>query len=248
MNLKLASVALCLAAHAAAQGKRGLTYNDGNLANLFRGSSQVIWGYDWGFTRQDLDAEFEFSPMLWGLPSGPNPEWTAAVQTDGVTHILGFNEPDLGSQANISPSDAAAGYHIYMEPFAGQVKISTPAVTNGGPPNMGIGWMEQFMSNCTDCTLDFAAIHWYANNDPEGFKTHVEEFHEAVNLPIWVTEFAASGSEEEQISFLKDVLPWLDAQPYVERYAYFGVFEEFLVNENGDGLSELGKVYAEYTG
>lgn len=132
----------------------------------------------------------------------------------------------------------------YLEPFAGRVKLSTPAITNGPPPDMGIGWMEQFLEECSDCTFDFAAIHWYSNNDPEGFKKHVSMCHESTGLPIWVTEFAADGEEEEQISFLENVLGWLDEQDYVERYAYFGVFPGFLVNESGDGLSDLGKVYA----
>ncbi|KAL2836420.1 hypothetical protein BJY01DRAFT_251997 [Aspergillus pseudoustus] len=230
---------------ALAQGKRGLAYNDGALANLFSEHSQVTWGYNWGFTPNGLDVSDKFSPMLWGLPSALSPEWTVAVRATGVEAILGFNEPDLGAQANITPSDAAAGYLINMEPFAGQVRISTPAVTNGPPPNMGTGWMDQFFEHCVTCTINFVAIHWYANNDPEGFKSHVQQFYDKYNLPVWVTEFAASGSEGEQIEFLQAVLPWLDAQPFVERYAYFGVFPGFLVNEAGDGLSQLGQVQIE---
>jgi hypothetical protein len=230
-----------------AQGKRGLAYNNGTLANLFSGQSQVTWGYNWGFDRIGLDNSLDFSPMLWGLPSSANPDWTAAVDAAGVKEILGFNEPDLGSQSNISPSDAAAGYLEFMQPVEDQVRIGTPAVTNGSPPSMGVGWMDQFFGNCTSCTLDFVAIHWYSNNDPDGFKSHVQQFYK-YNKPIWITEFAASGSEDDQISFLQNVLPWLDSQAQVERYAYFGVFPGFLANENGDGMSQLGQVYATYSG
>ncbi|KAH1995156.1 hypothetical protein KXV33_001945 [Aspergillus fumigatus] len=227
---------------ALAQGKRGLAYNDGALANLFSGYSHVTWGYSWGYERNGLGASLDFNPMLWGLPSSLDPQWTAAVHATGVEAILGFNEPDLGSQSNISPADAAAGYLVSLQPFAAQVRISTPAVTNGPPPNMGTGWMDQFFEHCRTCTIDFVAIHWYANNDPEGFKAHVQQFYDKYHLPIWITEFAASGSEAEQIQFLQAVLPWLDAQPYVERYAYFGVLPGFLVNEGGDGLSQLGQL------
>lgn len=239
---------LSIASHVTAEGKRGLTYEDSTLANLFKDSAEVTWGYNWGFTPNGLDSSLEYSPMLWGLPSGPDPEWTAALESNATHHALSFNEPDLGDQANISTTDAAEGHRTYLEPFAGKVKLSTPAVTNGPPPEMGIGWMRQFLEECSDCTFDFAAIHWYSNNDPEGFKSHVQSFYEAFGLPIWVTEFAASGDEKEQISFLQEVLPWLDAQDYVERYSYFGVFPGFLANENGDGLSDLGDVYATYTG
>lgn len=47
-------------------GKRGLCYNDNNpsgnavYANLFKGYSKVLWGYDWGFTSDGLDLSFEF--------------------------------------------------------------------------------------------------------------------------------------------------------------------------------------------
>ncbi|KAJ0421211.1 hypothetical protein BJY00DRAFT_301082 [Aspergillus carlsbadensis] len=250
MAIKAATFALVSLSPALAvgEGKRGLAYNDAALANLFSGHEQVTWGYNWGFHRNGLDDSNEFLPMLWGVPSSVSPEWTAAVRTAGVENILSFNEPDLASQANVTASDAAAGHMENLEPFAGQVRISTPAVTNGPPPNMGTGWMDQFFDHCTACTIDFVAIHWYANNDPKAFTTHVQQFYDRYHLPIWITEFAASGSEKEQIAFLQAVLPWLDAQPFVERYAYFGVFPGFLVNEDQNGLSELGEVYATYSG
>ena len=47
--------------------------------------------------------------MLWGLPSGSDPAWTAAVSTPGTTSLLSFNEPDLtyGGSSNILPAAAA---------------------------------------------------------------------------------------------------------------------------------------------
>ena len=65
------------------------------------------------------------------------------------------------------------------------------------------------------------------------------------NRPVWITEFAGSGTADEQNTFLETVIPWLDAQPYVERYAYFMVVDGVLIN--GDGLSTLGSTFADYT-
>jgi hypothetical protein len=90
-----------------AQEKRGLAYNDGALANLFSGHSQVSWGYNWGSDGNGLDTALNFTPMLWGLASRLSPEWTAAVEGEGVEAILGFNEPDLDAHSNITPSDAS---------------------------------------------------------------------------------------------------------------------------------------------
>jgi hypothetical protein len=64
-------------------------------------------------------------PILWGLPSGSDPGWTAAVQQAGTKNILCFNEPNLTNSAssNILPSNAATGYKTYIEQFANSVKI-----------------------------------------------------------------------------------------------------------------------------
>lgn len=40
--------------------------------------------------------------------------------------------------------------------------------------------------------------------------------------PIWITEFAGSGTTEQQQSFFKYVLPWMETQNFIERYAGFG--------------------------
>ncbi|KAL2869544.1 glycoside hydrolase family protein [Aspergillus lucknowensis] len=248
-----------------ATGKRGLAYNNDNpskdavYANLFKGNEKVSWAYDWGYPAWNLDPSFEFVPMLWGLPSGAAGEWTDAVQTPGVVNILGFNEPDLtyDASSNILPADAAAGYIEYIQPFAGTVRIGSPSVlwnnegpSSGGPYNSTV-WTEFFLGNCTGCQLDFLAIHWYQDcfaadgqKGADWFIGNVTNAHETLDLPIWVTEFECYGEEDEQIAFLEEVLPWMDGQEYVERYAYFGAFPKYLINEAGDGLSDLGRAYA----
>jgi hypothetical protein len=40
-------------------------------------------------------------------------------------------------------------------------------------------------------------------------------------------------SEANQIAFLKEVMPWMDAQSWIAKYSYFGVFEDFLINGAG---------------
>lgn len=57
----------------------------------------------------------------------------------------------------MEPAAAAALWMTNMEPYAGKVKLVGPAVTNGG----GVQWLEQFLGNCTACTIDAIAMHWY---------------------------------------------------------------------------------------
>ncbi|OBT38940.1 hypothetical protein VE00_10492 [Pseudogymnoascus sp. WSF 3629] len=245
-------------------GKRGLAYNNNNpsanaeYANLFKGYSKVSWGYDWGYPSWDLDASFEFVPMLWGLPSGSDPAWTNAVQTAKTKSILGFNEPDLtySASSNILPANAASGYKTYIEPFAGSRNIGMPNVlwnnvgTSSGGEYNSAQWTQYFLGNCTSCHFDFAAIHYYQDCFPadgqsgaEWFMGNVTDAYKTLHLPVWVTEFECYGSEDQQIAFLQQVLPWMDAQSYVVRYAYFGVFPGYLLNSAGNGLSNLGIAY-----
>jgi hypothetical protein len=198
-------------------------------------------------------------PMLWGLPSGSDPDWTAAVETAGTKNILGFNEPDLtySGSSNILPAAAASGYQTYMEPFTSIVKIGMPNVlwnnvgsSSGGAYDSAV-WTQYFLGNCTGCHFDFAAIHYYQDCDPSDgqsgtawFQGNVTNAYETLGLPIWITEFQCYGTDAQQIAFLQTVLPWMDAQSFVERYAYFGVFPDYLVNSAGTGLSDIGVAYA----
>lgn len=103
--------------------------------------------------------------MLW---NGDASGWDAAVQIaikNGATHLLGMNEPDLATQSNINVTEAVRLWKLYMEPYAGQMKLVSPAVTNGayaqdGSP-MGVNWMSQFLGNCTGCHISAIGMHWY---------------------------------------------------------------------------------------
>ena len=101
--------------------------------------------------------------MLWGDPTSDsnyqtnwNNNVTAAIST-GTRHLLAFNEPDVNG---LTPAVAAASYQKFMQPHASSsVKLGAPAVTNGGAPT-GLTWLQEFIGNCTGCTIDFVPIHW----------------------------------------------------------------------------------------
>jgi len=227
-----------------AQGKRGLSYGNVTWANYFAGNSKVTWGYNWGITSGGLDSSLDYVPMLWGVPSGPDPDFESAAGS--AKYVLGLNEPDLTSQANTIPTVAAAGYKTYMQPLAGKTQIGAPAVTNAGNgvlAYMGLGWLDSFFADCTGCQIDFIPLHWYANDTAANFEAYLTEAHTRYNKPIWVTEFQLQDSDANQIAFLKEVLPWMDSQSWIGRYAYFGPFETFLINGAGNGLSDVGQAY-----
>lgn len=53
----------------------------------------------------------------------------------------------------------------------------------------------------------------------------------------------ANGSEDQIITFLKAVLPWLDSQPGIARYSMFMAKPALLITPDGKNLSAFGKVY-----
>ncbi|KAL3418767.1 glycoside hydrolase [Phlyctema vagabunda] len=247
---KSSSSSAVKATSTASTKKRGLAYNDASLLSSFSGSSEVTWAYNWASSSSGLDLTgVEFIPLLWGNKAEFTDVWSEAATSaiaSGSTALMSFNEPDLAEQSNIAYTDAAALYKTYMEPFAGKADLLAPSVTNGGSP-MGLTYLKNFIGACSGCTIDAINIHWYDSaSNIDYFKNYVAEAYEAGgNRPVWISEFGASGSDAEQNTFLETVLPWLDEQDYVVRYAYFMAKDGVLLS--GKTLSTLGTTFSSYT-
>ena len=196
-------------------GKRGLAYNDASLCDAFAGSSAASWAYNWGSDSGGLDSSIPYIPMLWGPASQFSGDWAAkakAAIAGGAEYLFSFNEPDMSSQANLSPEAAAEAWKTYMEPFAGQAKLVAPSVTNGQGPGVGADWLQQFLSACSGCTIDAVSQHWYFEGNPvDTFKDQLDNVAKISGKPVWLTEFGATGSDEDKSAFLKEVMPWMDS-------------------------------------
>jgi hypothetical protein len=227
--------------------KRGLAYNDASLLTGFSGSNKISWAYNWGSSTASVPSAFEYVPLLWGTASSFTNNWISAATkaiASGSTHLMSFNEPDLNTQANLSPEAAAAAYKTYLStPFAGKAQLGSPAVTNGAGA-MGLTWLKNFLASCTDCQIDFVCIHWYNGGDAAAFMDYVDTAYAAGgNRPLWITEFQGEGDATAQNTFLQTVIPQLDASPKVARYAYFMASDGVLLS-SGSKLSTLGNTFA----
>jgi hypothetical protein len=225
-------------------GKRGLGFND--IAATIPFTNTASWSYNWYSHKfGNLYPGVQFILMLWSDSVDLTSVWMKNAQAAidaGATHILGFNEPDLSEQANMSPDRAAAAWRKHIQPFAGKVKLVSPAITNGGPP-LGHDWMDRFLMACSDCTIDAIAIHIYDSaTNVAYFKSYIANAGKKYGKPVWVTEFGGSGTVAQQTEFIKLMVPYLNGLASVERYAYFGDFEGTFV-QNGQ-LLPLGKAYA----
>ncbi len=237
------SVSASAPATGSSGGKRGISFNDASLVSKF--GSSVSWAYNWASTESE-SLSVDYVPMMWGLNDVSN----FASKVGSATHVLSFNEPDLGEQANIDPATAATKHIEGMKGLGSNVQIGSPAVTNGDSqsPLMGIPWLNKWFEACAgNCPVDFVAFHWYATADSfDYFKQHVEDVVAAAAAQginkVWLTEFQPAGSPEAQASFMKQAVEYLDSNPAVERYAAFMASEGTMLT--GGSLNALGSAYA----
>ncbi|OSX60387.1 glycoside hydrolase family 128 protein, partial [Postia placenta MAD-698-R-SB12] len=204
--------------------KRGLSFNDASLTHDFN-SGQVSWAYNWDSSYTGtLPSGVTFIPMLWGTSSDHTSQWSANANTairNGAEYLLGFNEPDLSTQSNLTPQEAAAAWMQYMQPFAGKAKLVSPAITNGAAP-MGETWLSDFLSECSGCTIDAIAMHIYDSATNEAYyQSYISGLASKYGKPVWVTEFGATGTTSAEGTFLASMVEYLDGLSGVAAYAWF---------------------------
>ncbi|CAK7223727.1 hypothetical protein SCUCBS95973_005277 [Sporothrix curviconia] len=245
-----AASATTAASSSSGTGSRGLAYNSGDLlAPFLTSGTKINWSYNWGQTADaGAPSDLEFVPMLWGPTHSDG--WSAnaaAAIADGASSLLSFNECDNVDQCNLDAASAAAAHIEYMNPFSGQARISTPAITNSNVAGEGVDWLTAFLEACNgECAYDFCAAHWYNGPETSDFLAHLVAVHEACGKPVWITEFAPTGSDEEISAFLETVMTAMDTDPtydFVERYSYFMAATGSLLSSS-TALSAYGNTYA----
>ena len=198
-------------------------------------ASGASWYYTWGPNHQGIASPhgLQFVPMVWGAAS-VTASTLATVREQGATDLLGFNEPDMASQSNMTPQQALS---LWPHLMATGLTLGSPAVAaNGAVPG---GWLDRFMqgARARGYRVDFIALHWYGSD----FRTadavsqlqgYLQAVHARYGLPIWLTEYALTSytpsgpsfpSLPQQAAFVTASTTMLQSLPYVERYAWFAL-------------------------
>ncbi len=216
----------------------------------------IGWYYNWG-TSKSSGSQYEgieYVPMIWGGGSMNSSNLNEAKNVDSK-YVLGFNEPDLSNQANMSVSTAINYWPQLMD--IGK-KLGSPATSTWPSTN---SWFKNFMKQIdsnSSLDVDFITIHCYPDNwagssMAEWFLTDVvDAAYEAYHKPIWITEFSTVGNDVYATGgngtkeFWETVMPGLDEREYVERYAAFGFNSDKygLWNYYTGTLTAGGEVYA----
>jgi hypothetical protein len=240
--------------------KRGEAYQANSLNDLTTLSKGISWWYNWstspekGVATTFQQTGVEFVPMVWGIKGGlPDPATIEKQIPKGAKYILGFNEPNFASQANIPAAQAAMLWPRIMQIAKDlNLKIGSPApnycagACNDTDP---IHYLDTFFAACTGCQVDFIAAHWYACDGPA--LTHYLGLLKKYNKPIWLTEFSCMDAGDHSVAgeetYMKTALQILENDPMVFRYSWFTgrwTNPAGISLLAGDGqLTELGNQY-----
>lgn len=225
----------------------------------------ICWSYNWSsnkpsdladslFKAQSLD----WCPMAWnnGYNAQGIRDYKAAHPE--AEYILGFNEPNLTDQCNMTPATAAK-YWPALVALAKELnmKLIAPAMNYGTLSGYSDPWkwLDEFFSyeGCSLDTVDGIAIHCYMGAT-SALSWYLEKF-EKYGKPIWLTEFCDWDGdkigESRQLDFMVETLNYLESKPSVFRYAWFIPRGDYNYKTNYNLLSasapycltDLGKVF-----
>ena len=247
--------------------KRGVSFSITNITDAFLLSECISWYYNWGNTpngdtqtQQFLEtSDIDYCPMCWSGSYSADRIRAYVKAHPNTKYLLGFNEPNLTDQANMTPQRAGELWPAVVR-LAKELnlKLGAPAMNYGtlsGYSNP-IKWLDEFLSidSVSINDIDFIPIHCYMMN-PSAVKGYVEMFAK-YGKPIWMTEFCAwenvSGVEQQK-SYMSDVLNYFEQNPLVERYAWFmprmnkGLnekpYNQLLTKVNPIEWTELGEIF-----
>src|SRR5215469_221561 len=206
--------------------------------------SGASWYYTWAPVHPGITSRrgVRFVPMIWG-PGSVTPATLHQVRREGPD-LLGFNEPDMASQSNMSVSQAL---RLWPRLMRTGLKLGSPAVaTDAATPG---GWLDRFMHGvrARHLRVNFITVHWYGGDFATGqavqqLHSYLRAIHARYRLPIWLTEFAlirfgpttTFPSGRRQAAFLTAATSMLERLSFVHQYAWVA-----LLATSGDGTAGL---------
>jgi hypothetical protein len=196
----------------------------------------------------------QFVPMIWGekgVKSSP-----LLRTTPRAAPLMSFNEPDNALQSCLTPAEAVALWPSLL--WTGR-RLGSPAPTQQGALGPG-SWLGQFMvlAAARNYRVDFMCTHFYGTVlDTGPFRDFLCTVHAQYGRPVWVTEWALADwrapgrfSASDQAEYFCAGLAMLNSLPFVERHAWFGIYngmDGWSINSGlatGDSsLTKVGKKF-----
>lgn len=268
------ALGLTMAAQPARSTKRGVSENGFNHVEEIQSLSPGVgWFYNWGNLPNNQIADvvgpgtdMEFVPMIWSASFNEQNLRNYLTEHPGVKYLLGYNEPNFSSQANMTPDSAARLWPI-VEQIARDfnLKLVAPALNYSGEAlrdgrvYQPTDWMDAFLAAYPDAHFDYLALHCYMNSASAQLG-YVENFAKRYGKQVWLTEFCSWEGNVDSVSQKRSMVQkvhTLEESPYVYRYAWFKAkgsatapYFRLLINQNllthepaWGTLSGTGKIY-----
>jgi RNA polymerase sigma factor (sigma-70 family) len=218
---------------AATSSKKGVSVWTFTGVNKALVQSGARWYYTWSTNHNGVTTPkgVDFVPMMWG-PGSVTTSALSQAKSAGST-LLGFNEPDLGSQSNMSVDQALT---LWPKLIATGMSLGSPAVASGGATSGG--WLDQFMKGAAThgYRVDFIALHWYGGDFTttsavSQLRSYLQAVYDRYHKPIWLTEYALIDfshgttfpSEKQQAAFVTASTKMLASLSFLKRYAWFAL-------------------------
>ncbi|CAM9096280.1 unnamed protein product, partial [Hapterophycus canaliculatus] len=252
------------------QGKRGVAFDFDDANDLDALAPGMSWWYNWSPAIIPEEVKIaqatsgcEYIPMIWGEKDTTSTRLANLEALSHSSHFLGFNEPNFGAQANLTPAQAAALWStVKSEARTLGAEVVSPAVNFcGGDCNEEdpYQWLDDFFAACESinggCGVTAIAVHTYTCE--VRYLNKILHGYLKYGLPLWLTEFACGDdasfmNKEDQATYLSNALTLLELHPAVARYAWFtgrgaddvGVTGSDLLSGAGE-LTAVGGVFVD---
>ncbi len=189
------------------------------------------WRYNWNpqlvdCSAYEWDSAVDAIPMIWGKSH------MGMAISPGSVYLLGFNEPDLVNQANITPTLAAQLWR--------QVDVDYPERLLVSPAVMDLDWLRYWRVMYFGMygeypRLSAIAVHVYTNTvqAAKNIVLEAEVLAKEWNISqVWITEYAflpcdywnqginyGVGNMENAVNMGREFTLWLQQRGH--RYAWF---------------------------
>ena len=250
--------------------KRGVSFNFTNIQDLPLLSPAISWSYNWANDQNSTSAlwfdtnAMDFCPMCWNGSYSADKIRQYVQQHPNTKYLLGFNEPNLTDQCNMTPAQAAGPWQeVVALAKELNLKLISPAMNYGTLAGYHdpIKWFDEFFAlpNVSLDDIHAIAIHCYMAS-PSAVKDYIKKF-EKYGKPIWMTEFCAwdpvPSNVEKQMDYMCSILNHMEQNPHVERYAWFmprtsgkvdsPPYMQLLTHGSPVELTPLGEIFTQFS-
>jgi len=208
--------------------KKGMGWSINSPIRTLRGS----WFYNWGPTTTEGTTDIEFVPCKWSAWNDIDAQWQTILNNNTSSHLLGFNEPDGATQANMSLDLMLKRWPKMLE---SGMRLGSPAMASD------LNLLYAFIDKCDalNYRVDFVAMHDYGSGTAQAFYNKCKAIHDRTGRPIWIKEFNFGGTwttgtptYEQAAARIKEIIERYDTEGIIERYAIFN-FDETVNNFGG---------------